>query len=381
MATIIRMVERQPSSTSKSKPTIITWGKWEGKPVKMVRGHSINRCVHEILEFNKRRNFLKINVIGQSGTGKTSLMFLLSHLLHSANDKLTINDEHYERYEVKFFKDEQLVNFKATVEGLSNNNVILCFDDLSGLVENHGKEALNRLIAELTTVRHINDLESRKIIVILSFHSQKLLHKQLRISNFSFYTDCELEEIDYLVDLLGKENTQKIKFFQRLKAQAGITHKFTYQLGGRGNSFSYKDGEPFQSLLYSNGIHTIDVVFPLVSWVLGDKICQTCNPAIESQQTKINLEEFEKDYTKKFTKAIAKRAVELKLYELGKSTQPKRVQQAKKYIELFLSRKQINIDELAEAFNLKETRTNNRLEKQPEFLKNEKIKSKMEVTS
>ena len=98
METEIRLVQRSPSPTSlKDIPTIITWGKWKNKPVKMVRGHSINACVDEILNFNQRRSFLKINVIGQSGSGKTSLMQLLSHQLHSASDI---------PYEVKFFKDD-----------------------------------------------------------------------------------------------------------------------------------------------------------------------------------------------------------------------------------------------------------------------------------
>ena len=355
METIVRMVERKPSSTSqKDKPTII---KWKGVP--MVRGHSINACVDQILQFNKRRQFLKINIIGQSGTGKTSLMSLLSHQLHSASDV---------PYEVKFFKDEQLANFKATVQGLSNSNQILCFDDLSGLVENHGKSALQRLKSEITTVRHINDQEDRKIIMMLSFHSQKMLDKQLRISNFAFYTDCQLEEIDYLIDLLGKQNTQIIKYFQKLKVQAGIKHKFTYRLGAR-HSFTYKDGEPFQAMLYNNGLTTSHVVSPLLSWILGDEICHTCNPAIKSADTKINLEQFVNDFSKKFTKGVAKRAVELKLLELGINTQPKRVGQARKYIEQYLIRKQINIDELAEAYNLKETRTLIHTDKQPVFLK------------
>ena len=154
-----------------------------------------------------------------------------------------------------------------------------------------------------------------------------------------------------------------------------MSHKFTYQLGGRGHSFTYKDGDPFQAMLYNNGVKTRDVVSPTLEWILEDEICHICNPAIESASTKINLEEFVNDYSKKFTKGLAKRAVELKLLELGFNTQPKRVQQAKKYIEMFLSRKQINIDELADAFDLKEIVTNNRLEKQPEFLVNEKLES------
>ena len=67
-----------------------------------------------------------------SGTGKTTLMHVLAHQIHTAS---------VIPYEVKFFNAEQLSNFKATVQGLSNSNQILCFDDLSGLVEDYGKKA------------------------------------------------------------------------------------------------------------------------------------------------------------------------------------------------------------------------------------------------
>jgi len=198
-----------------------------------------------------------------------------------------------------------------------------------------------------------------------------MLDKQIRISNFAFYTDCQLEEIDYLIDLLGKQDSQKIKYFQKLKAQAALKHKFTYRLGNR-HSFTYKDGEPFQAMLYNNGLRTSHVVSPLLSWILGDEICHTCKPAIESASTKINLEQFVNDYSKKFTKGVAKRAVELELLELGMNTQPKRVLQARKYIKQYFARKQINIDELAEAYNLKETKSLIHPDKQPVFLEIEK---------
>ncbi len=353
-----RAIERPGSKTGRTdKPVIITWGQYNDKPVKMLRSHSINNCVSEILEFNKRRQFLKINLIGSSGSGKTSLMKLLSHQLHSKSD---IN------YEVRFFKDEDLANFKSTVTNLSSNPLILCFDDLSGLVENHGKAALQRLKAELTTVRHINDLEDRRIIMMMSFHSQKMLDKQIRISNFAFYTDCELEEIGYLEELLGKQHKQKISYFQRLKAYAAMKHKFSYPVGRR-NVFTYKDGEPFQPVLYSNGLSVRHVVTPLLEWVLKDEICQTCTPAMKSLETKINLDDFVNDYSKKFGKGIAKRAVELKLLSVGIDTQPKRVLQARDYIERFLRQKQINLEELADAYNLKERATKLMPDKQPEF--------------
>jgi ABC-type dipeptide/oligopeptide/nickel transport system ATPase component len=323
----------------------------------MIISHSINTCVDEIIEFNKRRQFLKINLIGMSGSGKTTLSRVLAHQIHTKADV---------PYEVKFFKDEQLVNFKATVQALSNNNQILIFDDLSGLVSKFGKIALDKVKAEITTIRHINDQEDRKIIMILNFHAQKLLDKSLRISNFSFYTDCQLEEVGYLEELLGKSQINKINKFQRLRAQSGIYHKFVYTLGKK-DFFVYKEMDPFLPLLYNNGLNTRHVVSPSLEWILDGKECSTCKPAIQSAETKFNLDLFMIDYCKKFTKGIAKRAVELKLLQEGINTQPKRVLQAREYIEQYLREKKINLQELADAFNLKERATKLFPDKQPNF--------------
>lgn len=353
MKVVTNLIQRPETTSIKAdKPTIIEWN-----DAKLLRPHSINACVDEIVEFNKKRQFLKINLIGMSGSGKTTLSRVLAHQIHTRAEV---------PYETKFFKDEQLVNFQATVQALSNNNQILIFDDLSGLVSKFGKVALEKLKSEITTIRHINDQEDRKIIMILNFHAQKLLDKSLRISNFSFYTDCQLEEIGYLEELLGKSQINKIKKFQRLRAQAGIYHKFVYTLG-RKDFFVYKEMDPFLPLLYNNGLTTRHVVSPSLEWILQGKECITCIPPTPSPETKFNLDSFMDDYCRKFTKGVAKRAVELKLLQEGINTQPKRVLQAREYIEQFVREKKLSLQELADAFNLKPTTSKLFPDKQPDF--------------
>jgi ABC-type nitrate/sulfonate/bicarbonate transport system substrate-binding protein len=78
-----------------------------------------------------------------------------------------------------------------------------------------------------------------------------------------------------------------------------------------------------------------------------DKTCEVCFPADKSDETKMNLEEFVDDFSKKFSKGVAKKAVELKLRQRGYYTQPKRVMQAERYIDLFFDEKKINLEELA----------------------------------
>lgn len=352
-----RIIESPRSKKLKNqKPVVINW-----KNSKLLRSQSPNNCVHEIWESSKSMQFVKVNLIGASSSGKTTLQNFLACSLHRLDDS----------FEVHFYEDEDLINFKATVENLSSRNQILCFDDLSGLVSKYGKAALDRLEAEITTVRHIGKSDkSRRIIVILSFHAQKKLSKFLRITNFTFYTDCQDEEKGYLEELLGKHQKSKIQRFVELRAQSRIYHKFSFQLS-KNFTFEYQDGNPYRIILYNNAITTRFIVSPQMDWVLGDKICQICNPSERTEKTKKNLEEFFNGFTKSFGPSICKKAIQNILLRNGIDTQTKRVQQAEEHIRQFFDYKQINFEELADKFGLKERGFKTRLlpDKQPEFKK------------
>ena len=350
MQVISREIPRSESSTQKKKPTIIPWN-----GAKLLRSHSITKCSKEILRASMKRGFVKVNLIGASSSGKTNLGDVLAHQIH----------ERDETFEVHRFKDFDLIDFKKTIEGLSKSNQILIFDDLSGLVANYGKSALEKLKSEITTIRHIGETtQDRRIIMILNFHAQKMLDKSIRISNFTFYTECQLEEIGYLEELLGKRYKYQIAEFAKKKSQA-TTHKegkFSFTLS-KGNHFEYKDSDPFRLLLYNNGSTTRFVVTPKLSWIITsggkepDKSCEICFPAEKSAETRMNLEQFVDDFSRKFSKNVAKKAVELKLRQRGYYVQTKRVMQAEKYIEMFFDEKKINLEELAKVYKLEERTT------------------------
>jgi ABC-type oligopeptide transport system ATPase subunit len=349
MVTTERIIPRPESKKKKNKPVIIKW-----KNIPFLRSQSVNAAVNDIYESSLSMGFIKVNLIGASSSGKSTLAEVLCHQLHEIDPT----------FEVHFLQDSDLINFRETIQNLSKNNQILAFDDLSGLVAKFGKTALERLEAQITTIRHINQNEDRRIIMLLNFHAQKKLSKFLRISNFTFYTDCQNEEINYLEELLGKNQKSKILQFVKLRSQSRMYHKFSFQLS-RGNHFTYKDGDPFRILLYNNSISTRFIVSPQLSWILDGKVCQKCHPSEKTQETKINLENFRNDFSKKFGKGIAKRAIELKLLRHGWYTQPKRVQQAEKYIEQFFAARKINLEELAELYGLKERKTSLFPDKQP----------------
>ena len=349
---IVYLESKETSNRARQIPTIIHWGKWEDKPSPMVRNHSIRACVHEILQFSSRLGMVRINIIGASGSGKTSLAETIAHLCHTMADV---------PYEVKFMKKEDLIDFTATIKNLSANNQILVFDDLSWMSADFSKKQVEKLKAEITTVRHIDDLQDRKMIVIFNTHAQKVMDKFLRIANFTFYSSCSSEEVTYLLENLGKKYHQKIDLFRRVRIQAMGQGRFSFPLGKK-KSFTYKAFSPMLPYLFSNGDFARFVVSPLRTWIQQD--CQVCEKVIE--ETKENIDEFVNDFSKKFTKGIAKRAIELKLLQLGITAQPKRVLQAQQYIERFLSLKKINLSELAEKYGLEERTTKLFPDKQPE---------------
>jgi ABC-type oligopeptide transport system ATPase subunit len=295
---------------------------------------------------------VRINIIGASGSGKTSLAESIAHLCHTMSEI---------PYEVKFMQKEDLVDFTATIKSLSSNNQILVFDDLSWMGADFSKKQIEKLKSEITTIRHIDGNTDRKMIVIFNSHAQKVMDKFLRIANFTYYSSCSSEEVTYLLEMLGKKYHQKIDLFRRLRIQAMGQGKFHFPLG-KSNSFTYKAFDPFLPYLFSNGDFVRYVVSPLRSWI--DKDCQTCEKVTES--TTLNIEDFAKDYSKKFGVNNAKRAVELKLIQQGIITLPKRVMQAQKYIEQFLALRKINLNELADKYGLQERTTKLFPDKQPE---------------
>jgi hypothetical protein len=247
------------------------------------------------------------------------------------------------------------------IKNLSSNNQVLVFDDLSWMGADFSKKQIEKLKAEITTIRHIDGNTDRKMIVIFNSHAQKVMDKFLRIANFTYYSSCSSEEVTYLLEMLGKKYHQKIDLFRRLRIQSMGQGKFHFPLGKK-NSFTYKAFDPFLPYLFSNGDFVRFIVSPLRSWI--DQDCQTCEKVIES--TKTNIEDFVNDYSKKFGKGICKRAVELKLLQQGIQTQPKRVLQAQKYIEQFLGMRKINLMELADKYGLEQNSTKLFPDKQPE---------------
>jgi len=321
----------------------------------MIRSHSINAVAHEIVTMSENQDLISINAIGKQSTGKTVLCRTLAHLVHTFS-KLP--------YSISFFGKDEILDLENTVRKLTPTNHIIIFDDLSWLGGNANKKQIDTIQSVLSVIRHLKGGQDVHIILFKIFHYSKSISPFLRQNDMTFLSSVDDNEIKNLEDLLGKKYSQKIHLLKTIRAQGNRETKFTFPIG-RKNSFTYKLKDPFLPYLYSNGETVRFIVCPLRIWI--EPFCQKCSPAKQTKETRLNLEDFVKDFSKKFGKGIAKRAVELKLLQEGINTQPKRVLQAQKYIDQFLSKKEINIEELSIAYNLKPRETKLFPDKQPEI--------------
>jgi len=346
----------EPINRSKNSgsPTVIRW-----KGQKMIRSHSIRACAMEIVQANKIDDVVKVTLIGQTGTGKTTIQGTLAHLIHSMSDI---------HYAVKTFTKHDLLNIEETVKNLSLSptNYIIHFDDVSFLTES--KKEIEKIKQIFTVMRHKIG-EGTKIIAFFSFHYSKGLDKYLRMSNFTFYTSMNLEEIDNVQQLLrGKYNKRVEEFAEIFARSRNGSNKFQFPLGKK-NWFSYKVKEPFTASLFINGYSARYVVSPKREWI--DPVCSVCSQSkIEPvKKSKLDMESFVADYTKKFSIGNAKTAVKIKLFQNGINVFSPRIIQATKYLDRLLLEKEYDLDDLATAFDLQPQQAVLSKAKQPEVSK------------
>lgn len=325
----------------------------------MIATQSIRVVADEIINMSKNQDLISINIIGKGGTGKSELARTLCCLIHS-RAKLP--------YNVNYFSMKHMLDLEQTVKNLTPSNHLIVFDDIAFMKVSAGQQKVDEMQRVLSTIRHLPGGEDVRIIMFKLFQYSKSIPPFLRQNDATFISSVDDNEIQNFEELLGKRYLLKINLLKQLRAQAKQTDPsyFIYPLGTKGKGLTYKTMKPFLPFLYSNEVSCRMVVSPLRTWF--QPICQTCSPAKQTEETKLNLEEFQNDFSKKFGKIVAKRAVELKLLQEGINTYPKRVLQAQKYIDQFLNEKEINFEGLCLAYNLKPTETKLFPNKQPEFI-------------
>lgn len=337
MSNIIRYRRKTDSVNKTVKPVTTEW-----KNARMVRTHSIKVASHEIITMSSNIDVVKVNIVGETGSGKTALASTLAHLLHKESSI---------PYSIRLLTRDHLLNIKKFVATLQATNYILIFDDISFLSATASANKIKQIEQTFTELRHLPGGLDIKIIAIFNFHYTKSISPYLRQSNAHFYTTIGSSDKTSIIDIVGKGYIRKIKLFIKMRNQAIATSKFVTPLGNKGKKFVYDYQKPFVPALFYNGNSARIIVFPLRTWISPFcTICANAKPQTESNMS--SIVDFDKSITSKFHIGITKQAVRLKLYINGVSTYSDNVKRAMIFIDKFLENNSISLEDLANFYKL-----------------------------
>ncbi len=346
MTTTIRLIQT-PNRRSESKTPVTV--EWQGE--RMIRGHSLQTSVKEIVRMTQALDVVKLNLIGNPSTGKTTLAESIAHLIH----KLSM--EMYKvPFAVKFFTREELVNFEATLKKLEGMNQVLIFDDISFLQADTNKHTIEVIKKAFTEIRHLEGGQDIKIVTIFNSHYQMAVQKYLRQADFAYYTSVGSSDFDNVMQVVGKRYGSLLTKFQKIFHQAVTKNRFAFNMDGKKKFFIYPFRKPYGPALFWNSDTLRIVVFPKREWI--DTFCNTCNKSMNvKMKDGMSIEDFVKDLDYKFGKTIAKVSVRTKLLQYGHNVYPKTVKQCITYIDKHLSDKLPQLQELADYYGFKDLKT------------------------
>ena len=335
-----KIVMEGTKSDSDHLPTITKW-----KKVSMIRVHSMRASVKEIIQTSKNKDVVKIGIIGEPDTGKSTQADTIAHLIHTMSDI---------PFAVRSFEKEELVDIKKTLASLDPANYILKFGDLSWLSATASKRQIDELKESLTKIRHLPGGKDVKMIMIYDYHYTKALDPYLRQSEFKYFTGMGSSEKKNMEEAVGKNNMGKMLMFKKMCTRMTAANKFTFKLGNKGY-FIYKFRDPFIPMLFWNEDTLRFVVSPTRHWI--DQICSICSLSDNSFESEIDIEKLINQGNVNFGPGNFEAAVKLKLFTNGMNVYAKHVTNASKWLDRALETKKISLEDIAAKFNFTLTQT------------------------
>lgn len=337
-------IDPQAEAESKDKrPAIIKW-----KTENMIRVHSLRATVKEILAGLQVLDVIKVGVIGEPSTGKSSLEDTLAHLIHKMSPI---------PFAVRSLGENEFMDIEKYLASLPPANYVLKFRDLSFLKGKYGSKKIEELKASITKIRHLPGGKDVKIVLIYDYHYTMGLDKYLRQANFRYFTSVGSSEKENMIDIVGKHFEGLVNDFSNTYVEMTTTetHKATFKIS-KNRFFAYSYKNPFVPVLFWNNASLRVVVFPLRTWI--DPVCSICstgdNPELQSE---FDLQKFKDERNMKFGERTYLSALKTILFAHGITTYSGPVTQAIRDINRTLETKVTNLEELAVAFDLQPTRT------------------------
>ena len=337
----LSFASQEESDSKGHRPILIKW-----KDETIIRSHSLRVTVREILNVSKALDVVKVGIIGEPATGKTTLAESLGHLIHKISKEIG-----YLHWVFRVFGEDEFLNLEKTILNLDPANYVLYFHDLSFLTERRKIEEVKRCV---TNIRHMR--EDVHIILIYDYHYTMGLDKYLRQANFRYFTSIGSSEMDNMLKIVGTKYSSRVKQFSEMFVEMTTKFKSTFKIGAsKFHSYTYKD--PFVSCLFYNNSRLRYIIFPKRQWI--DRTCSDCTMgANPNTPSVISVKQFKKEFEMKYSRDVHKTAVKLKLYVNGMNFYSKNVVSASRYLDKALETKLISLEELALAYEFtEETKT------------------------
>ena len=330
--------------SEKNRPTIIQW-----KDERVMRPHPITTGIMEIVRKSKNRDVIKIGMVGEPHTGKSTQLDTCGHLTHKLAKKILGID-----FAVRTYTRDDFVDIEETLENLPTANFILKFNDLSFLKASHGSKKIEKVEQNMTEIRHLKGRKGWKYIIFYDYHYNKALPPYLRQSDFKIFTGIGSSELKNMVEMMGPQHLNKIMFFKKMSDAAPSTEKFTFKLGNKG-FFSYAYKNPFIPLLFWNEQRPRILVSPTREWF--DPICATCSASDANFKTEVDIDALIEQGGKNFTPRCLEAAVKLKLHSIGVNVYGKNVTNAGKWLDKIMEKRRVRLEDIAAKYNFTPTVT------------------------
>lgn len=308
----------------------------------MIRNHSFYAAINEIIEVSKESDAVRVGIIGETHTGKTTMAEAIAHVIHK-NSSIP--------WVIKKFTKEELLNFKVTISKLSPTNHVLIFDDVSFLAAIATKKNIDMVQQALTEIRHLEGGRDVKIISILNYHYMKGLPPYLRQSDFKFYTSIGSSELKNIEEAVGSGKMRTVFKFQKLFTHARVKKYYSIRIGPK-EKFVYKYKNPWILSLFFNNDSLRLIISPTREWMLS--ICSICS---SGKYSTVKVKDFVKESEDRFGPNNFKAAVKQQLLLAGMNTFKERAVQAFRYIEKAREMKIISLTDLAAEMDLSITKT------------------------
>ena len=333
---------QEKSASDRHLPKVIKW-----KGVSMVRNHSFLSTVRQIIDFSKTLDVVKIGIIGDQHSGKSTLAQSIAHCIHNLSKEIP--------YAIRVFNKHHLLKFEETLKTLQPANYVLVFDDVSFLGANAGKQQLEIIKQAVTEIRHLDGGQDVKIITIMNYHYTLGLDKYLRTADFFYYTTVGSSEKDNIEKMVGSKYIPLIEEFKKMRRHGVAKGYFSIRIGPK-EPFPYKFRNPFQPALFYNNDALRLIVTPTRQWV--DPICSICEEALgNTTSSEIDIPTFCKQGETNFGSGNFIAAIKLDLYTNGLTVYGKHVVQALRFIARARAKKLIVLEQLAAHYGLEITKT------------------------